>query len=57
MGEGAGGGRVAGIEGGEEVAEGVSRDELVGGLRQEGSRASGGEVGAPEYFEGQVTIM
>ena len=49
--------RVAGIQRWQELSEGISSDELVGVLLQELSRASGGEFGAPEYFEGQVTIV
>ncbi|KAF6022920.1 TSNAXIP1 [Bugula neritina] len=42
-----------GIQRWQELSDGVRSDDLVGVLLQELSRASGGEFGAPEYFEGQ----
>ncbi|XP_067930159.1 translin-associated factor X-interacting protein 1-like [Watersipora subatra] len=42
-----------GIQRWQELSQGLSSDEIVGVLLKELSRASGGEFGAPEYFEGQ----
>lgn len=45
---------VAGIQRWQEVSQGKSSDELVGILLEELGKASAGDAGAPEYFEGQV---